>query len=140
MPKQASRAHFLVFLLLITGSLLAFGALFYALTPSSHRCNTGTAFSWQGLPSSIVPILSLAGLLLGLFWVYTKHAYFSIMNALGWLLFLGGGLSNTIERLLWHCVHDSLPLGFGLINNPADWSIAIGGLLLVVYYGSQKSR
>ena len=56
----------------------------------------------------------------------------------GWILFLGGGCANTIERIWFNCVHDTLPFLFNIANNPADWSIGIGFFLLLLYYGDWK--
>lgn len=53
-------------------------------------------------------------------------------------LFVGGGVSNLIDRLLFGAVRDWMPLMFfGLRNNLADWAIAVGvvGVFLLLSRG-----
>ncbi len=53
-------------------------------------------------------------------------------------LFVGGGVSNLIDRLLFGAVRDWMPLAFfGLHNNLADWAIAVSvvGVFLLLSRG-----
>ena len=87
---------------------------------------------------SITLLLSGGALLGGLWWIVIYKRFLSLWEYVGWLLMLGGGLSNTLERLGFNCVHDNLPFIFGITNNPADWSLAIGGGILMLYYWHQN--
>ncbi|MBU0978365.1 MAG: signal peptidase II [Patescibacteria group bacterium] len=94
--------------------------------------NPGFAFG-LGIESTVAQtiILALGWGLIG--WILLTH-FTKKYVYVG--LFLGGGLSNLIDRIIWGGVRDwlSVPL-MGMQNNLADWAIAIGlgGLLFDVW-------
>jgi len=85
--------------------------------------NNGISFGLQfGSNQFQTILLILLWLLMG--WILlTKFGYKSLYIG----IFLGGGLSNLIDRLVWGGVRDwmSWPI-IQIDNNLADWAIAIG--------------
>ena len=138
MPKQISQTFFWIYLIFFTGGLLASGLVLYSHRALNRQCNDHLAFSWPG--STILHVLPYIFLCGSIIWISRRFEAKLFQERLGWFLLISGGLANTLERLWWGCIHDSLPLGFGLINNPADWSIALGGFLLMIYCGKQYSH
>lgn len=91
--------------------------------------NQGVSF---GLLSSVPSVwlnLSLL-MLIGFSWLIYRRAWQKMPVAAGF--FLGGALSNILDRLMWSGVRDWLPIpGTTVHNNLADYGILAGlGLLI----------
>ena len=86
--------------------------------------NTGISFGWfASSPDWIVGVLGL-GMLLGIL-VISQKWWRQYPLWIG--LFLGGGLSNLIDRWVIGGVRDWLPIPFvKMHNNLADWAIFFG--------------
>lgn len=101
------------------------------VSSSLELCNPVLSF---GMPISRVPLITLSFVILTifvgmLFQTLRQKAY---GKALGLLFILAGGITNTLNRLIFGCVHDFLPF-FGLFqNNIADWLITIGTVILII--------
>lgn len=56
-------------------------------------------------------------------------------------LFIGGAVSNIIDRIYFGGVRDWFPIPFvGLRNNLADWAIFLAVFLSVVQLASRKGK
>ncbi len=90
--------------------------------------NPGLSF---GLLSDSVHLkisIFVGGMVLLFFLGYRLWRDFPIASGLFW----GGALSNTIDRVMYGAVRDWLPTPvFSVTNNFADWSIALGSILVV---------
>jgi len=90
--------------------------------------NSGISFGLLGA----WPAWALSGLLVVLL-VSSWYMYQSIWRRIPFAtgLFIGGAVSNVIDRVLWSGVRDWLPLpGTKLQNNLADYAIVIGLILV----------
>ena len=131
--------RFLVFFVFVFGIALNV-FLSRALLPMAAAavCNPGIVFG-IAVPQYILVFGSLL-FLGGVFWFVVGHLKtLSTMEHAGYGLLLSGGILNLYERVFWACVQDFLPVGFGIMNNPADWYITLGTGILVVYYVRKDS-
>ncbi|MEI8103903.1 MAG: signal peptidase II [Candidatus Moraniibacteriota bacterium] len=118
--------------------LVALNAFLWSLSSTIHQCNTVGALSQKTFSSTALLVISLAILLVGIGWVTYQYKNLKSFGLFSWILFLGGGCANMIERIRFSCVHDTLPFLFNIANNPADWSLGIGFFLILLYYGGWK--
>jgi lipoprotein signal peptidase len=94
--------------------------------------NPGISFGWLGAWPAPLLSLGLLTLIIGS-WIIYKHIWQRIPVAAG--LFLGGAVSNIIDRLYWSGVRDWLPIpGTAIHNNLADYAIGVGLLLMIGHY------
>jgi len=101
--------------------------------------NPGFSFGWRfGSTQILTVVLSLVWLIMG--WILLTH-YRDKYVYIG--IFLGGSLSNLLDRIIWGGVRDwiSWPI-FQVWNNLADWAIAlaIGGMILEYWYRKWQTR
>ena len=131
--------RFLVFFVFVFGTALnVFLSRVVLPVASVVACNPGIVFG-IAVPQYILVFGSLL-FLGGVFCFVTgRLKTLSAMEHTGYGLLLSGGILNLYERVLWACVQDFLPVGFGIMNNPADWYIALGTGILVVYYVRKDS-
>jgi signal peptidase II len=77
-------------------------------------------------------------------------ALFAVIVYVGWRtwlrfpkasgLFIGGAISNIIDRLVFGGVRDWLSLpGTGLQNNLADWAIGLGMVMLLLHLERERN-
>lgn len=97
---------------------------------------TSVLLNTSGLWHDVVPWLShhwAALFTLVVLIGVTRFAWETLVRfPLGGGLFLGGGLSNILDRLMYNGVRDWAPLPFtSIVNNLADWSIAVGLFILL---------
>lgn len=92
--------------------------------------NDGVSF---GINGRLVIILSI------LFVIFLIIFYFKSIN--NWFLvsILAGGILNLIDRLFFGYVRDYWYF-FGIYNNLADWSIAIGVLLSIMEIYAKRDK
>lgn len=91
--------------------------------------NPGISFGWLSVFPSWALTLALMVLLLAVWWM-TRSDWSTHPIAMG--LFIGGAISNLLDRVIWSGVRDWLPVPLTAIhNNLADYAIAIGLLLLI---------
>lgn len=113
-------------------------AAFRAAFPSPQgACNPG--ISWS-IPLSMSVILGTTSVILVTLLI---AAWKSILQdrlgvTVGLFLLFSGGLMNLWERLRYGCVHDFLPLPGGILNNPADWLISVGTILVIAFYRQKR--
>lgn len=101
-------------------------------------CNMGISFGILGqLSSWSLTVLLIS--LLGVFIYILRELIAQYPVSLG--LFLGGGVSNIIDRVMLGCVRDWLPIPFTqILNNLADWAIFAGiALLWIASLSKQRS-
>lgn len=93
--------------------------------------NGGISFGLlENVPSYVLSLSLL--IMIFVSWVVYRRAWQKEPLAAGF--FLGGAVSNLIDRILWSGVRDWLPLpGTNLHNNLADYAILIGLALLIVH-------
>jgi len=92
--------------------------------------NTGVAFGVH-IPSPLQELLILLALLFVLYIAF--HSEKTWVNAWGFGLILGGGLANTVDRLLDVQVTDFIQVGSFPIFNVADSCITLGVALLCLH-------
>lgn len=91
-------------------------------------CNRGFAFGIApGVLNSLISILVM-GVVFYLAVKETRNIFL-----LGYLLILGGGLSNLFDRVVRGCVLDFIDLKIWPIFNMADSVISIGVFILVIF-------
>jgi len=92
--------------------------------------NSGISFGWLSIIPAGLLTLILMVLLLSVWWV-TRSDWATHPLAMG--LFIGGSVSNLIDRAVLGGVRDWLPLPMiTLHNNVADYAIGIGLLMLII--------
>jgi lipoprotein signal peptidase len=86
-----------------------------------------------GMFNEISPKLTLlAVLLLFMAFLFFFKDFFKKINPIYSGLFVGGALSNLIDRFVFLSVRDWLPLPFLEVkNNLADWAIFVGLFLII---------
>lgn len=94
--------------------------------------NVGISFGWLSPLPPWLLTLCLFALLVGV-WGITKGEWAGHPVAAG--MFVGGAVSNLIDRILLGGVRDWLPIPMTTIhNNLADYAILVGLILLIVDY------
>lgn len=89
--------------------------------------NRGIAF---GLFPSFDWVFLLAAVVLGLGWFLRVKKFSSPLTSVGLGLFIGGGSSNLVDRVVRGSVFDFLWIGIGPRFNLADFAITFGLALL----------
>jgi len=118
-------------LLLLLFLTVLLGVFHFFLTGiNSIVANDGVSF---GINGRLVIILSI------LFVIFLIIFYFKSIN--NWFLvsILAGGILNLIDRLFFGYVRDYWYF-FGIYNNLADWSIAIGVLLSIMEIYAKRDK
>ncbi len=118
---------------LVTGGIFVWGPFRWLSIRVTE--NRGIAFSIP-FPRALLIILSAAIIGLALWW-FKKHTH-TLGAALGFGLFVGGALSNLLDRIFHGAVTDYLNIATGSFNL-ADFAI-IAGLLLLIFSPSQPKQ
>ena len=119
--------------LLVTLGLIAVDQIskIFMLTnyPDLIFYNKGIAFS---LPFHLnfTVVLSLAVIALVIFAIYKKLIPFNWV----WIMFLGGGIGNLIDRVRIQAVIDFINLGFFPVFNFADVFISVSAIGIIYFY------
>ncbi|MEX0895956.1 MAG: signal peptidase II [Patescibacteria group bacterium] len=104
------------------------------------QLNEGVSFGMlQQYSAAMVILLTIIVLLGCSYWVFAHHKRDYLL--LG--MFVGGGMSNLLDRVLVGGVRDWLPLPIlGVRNNIADWaiSLSVAVLLLLEVYRWYQAR
>lgn len=100
----------------------------WAHTQELVSFNPGISFGLGSLMPSWALTLLLTIFLVGIAWVGRS---FWLKQPVVAGLFLGGALSNLIDRWLWGSVRDWLPIPLlNMTNNLADYALAIAVILI----------
>jgi len=101
------------------------------LSASSVRiCNEGHAFGWQFIRNGVGGVFMVFILFLIGYKTFLSYKNREV-DFLGWSLLFFGGLSNSIDRILFGCVRDIFPFFGYFFWNVADGVIILGVILLI---------
>lgn len=107
------------------------------LVVSSHMpfvCNEGFAFGIRlGILNSLTVILII------LFCIYFYRRERERITRFGYLLVIGGGISNLVDRLIRGCVVDFIDFKIWPAFNLADAAISVGVAVLIVSFIYRKN-
>lgn len=105
---------------------------FLAAAQGQVSLNQGISFGWLSVVPPVVLTVGLMSMLLGVWWI-TRADWAENPVAMG--LFIGGAVSNLLDRVFFAGVQDWLPVpGTTIHNNLADYAIGIGLLMLVIVH------
>lgn len=94
------------------------------------QLNRGVSWGLIDTKSQVILTTAIIFLMVAL-WLWQKPLWNRYPVVAG--LLFGGGLSNTIDRILFQGVRDWAPVpGFNLVNNIADWSITLALAAILV--------
>lgn len=99
------------------------------LAPAQIQFNSGISFGWFAINQVLLSII-LVTIVVAVLAIGSRSRWIVQPYLAG--VFLGGVLSNLLDRLIWGGVRDWLPIPVvNLRNNLADWSIVIVLSILV---------
>ncbi len=97
------------------------------MNPSIFQINSGISFGIFASPSGVQSGWKVMLLILLAIGIVASFRQLWKKYPLWFGFFLGGGVSNFIDRVIWGGVRDWLPIPLlSLQNNLADWAIVVG--------------